>query len=236
MALYNREVEDYRQNSGFDVPEVGLEGSVSNFVKDTYKLLFASLIAATAGAYIGMNAISLPTGFSWIGLLVVELGILFGMHAAVKRDAQGLALGLLFAFTFITGLFLGPVLRIYMNGAPGVVSKALLTTTVVFGALTFYALTTKHDYIGWGKSLFIVLIAVIVMSLVNMFFLQSTMLSMAISACTAVLFSFYIIYDTQNIFRGRYESPILACVGMYLNIINLFQSLLHLFGISAFDD
>ncbi|PSM53090.1 BAX inhibitor (BI)-1 like protein (UPF0005 domain) [Campylobacter blaseri] len=226
MSLYDREYAS-KENS-YELEQGITQGALSTFIKDTYKLITASLIAAVAGAYTGMQFL---TFYSPILFLIVELGLLFGMQFAVRKGKNSVALTLLFAFTFITGLTLGPILNMYIGmGAAHVVTQAFVTTAVAFGGLTLYAMNTKTDFSSWAKPLFYALIGVIIVSLLNVFLFKSPMGSLVISGITAILFSAYILFDTQNIIRGRYDSPIMAAVGMYLNILNLFISLLNILG------
>ncbi len=88
-------------------------------------------------------------------------------------------------------------------------------------------MNTKKDFTVMGKALFIVLIVIVAASLLNLFF-QSSIVNLAISAVAAILFSFYILYDTQNIIRGNYETPIEGAVALYLDFVNLFVSLLNI--------
>lgn len=217
---------NYMSNNAVYTDEVTTNRLV-NFVKQTYILLTASLVAATAGAYIGMSYLSIS--YSPFLFFIIEIALLFGLTFAVKANNNSLALLLLFAFTFITGLGLAPVLNFYIsNGMGNVVTNAFLMTTIIFGALTLYAIKTKRDFLSMGKALFFTLIIVVVASFLNYFIFKSSMLQTAISAVCAFLFSFYIVFDTQNIFKGRYQSPVLAAVSMYLNILNLFYALLSL--------
>ncbi|CZE46199.1 Bax inhibitor-1/YccA family protein [Campylobacter geochelonis] len=228
MGLYDR---DYiSKQSSHEFEQEAYQGRVSSFIKDTYKLIGASLVAATAGAYIGMQVLSF---YSPILFLIVELAILFGMNYAVKKEQNTIALILLFVFTFITGFTLGPILNMYLGmGAGHVVTQAFLVTAIAFGGLTVYAMNTQTDFSSWGKPMFYALIGIIIASLLNMFLFKSTMGSLIISSITAILFCGYILYDTQNIIKGRYDSPIMAAVSMYLNILNLFISLLNILGIT----
>lgn len=224
MSLYDRNYA-----SQYEIDEVAQSGRVSTMVKQTYQLLTASMIAATAGAFVGMNFLAIR---SPILFLIVELALLFGMSFAVKRESKTLALVLLFAFTFITGLSLGPVLSMYIGrGAGHVVTQAFLMTAVAFGGLSVYAMNTKSDFSSWGKPLFFALLAIIVIGLLNYFVFQSPMLHLAISGISATVFCGFIVHDTQNIIRGNYDSPIMAAVDMYLNILNLFVSLLNILGV-----
>ena len=106
-----------------------------------------------------------------------------------------------------------------------------LSFNIFFGIyLTVFAFNTKRDFSSMGKMLFITLIVIVVAGLLNLFF-QSAILATIISAVGAILFSAYILYDTQMILRGGYDSPVLAAVSLYLDILNLFISLLNLLGI-----
>ena len=229
MSLYNR--RNYAD--GYELSDASLEqGRISQTIKQTYALLTASMIAAAAGAFVAMS-FGVSLALHPILYLVVLMGLIFGMQAAVNRGANTIALVLLFAFTFITGLTLGKLIAIYIAaGAGDVVTHAFVATAITFGALTVYAMNTKTNFDSWGKPLLVSLVAIIVLSLLNYFFFKSTVLDIAISAFSALIFSMYIIYDTKNIINGTYTSPIMAAVDMYLNIYNLFLSLLRIFGAS----
>ena len=237
MALYDRDYgkdlqnidvlgEKYENYANYD------ETRISTLIKDTYALLTASMIAAAAGAFVAMNTGISMAATNPIIYLVVLFGILFGMQFAVSRGAKTLALVLLFAFTFITGMTVGSIIALYVSvGAGHVVTQAFVATAVAFGALTIYAMRTKTDFSSWAKPLFWTLIGVVVVSLLNAFLFKSGVLVLGVSAVCALLFSAYILFDTQKIIRGEYTSPIMAAVGMYLNIYNLFMSLLHILGV-----
>ena len=237
MALYDRDYgkdlqnidvlgEKYENYANYD------ETRISTLIKDTYALLTASMIAAAAGAFVAMNTGISMAATNPIIYLVVLFGILFGMQFAVSRGAKTLALVLLFAFTFITGMTVGSIIALYVSvGAGHVVTQAFVATAVAFGALTIYAMRTKTDFSSWAKPLFWTLIGVVVVSLLNAFLFKSGVLALGVSAVCALLFSAYILFDTQKIIRGEYTSPIMAAVGMYLNIYNLFMSLLHILGV-----
>ena len=115
------------------------------------------------------------------------------------------------------------------RGMGDVIAQAFLLTTAAFGGLSVFAMYSKRDFSVWGKFLFIALIVVVVASLINLF-TQSSVLALVISSVGAILFSAYILYDTQMIIRGGYDSPVLAAVALYLDILNLFISLLQILG------
>ena len=228
MGLYDR---NYIQNSAESTYEqVRLdESSLGVFIKQTYQLFAASLLAASAGAYVGIGMASTIASWYW-GLVILEFVFLFGLYAA-KRKA-GLNIILLFGFTFLSGLTLAPLLSniLGLKGGGSIVANAFILTTVAFGGLSVFAMNTKRDFSGMGKMLFITLIVIVVAGLINIFF-HSPILQLAIASISSILFSAFILYDTQNIIKGAYETPIEGAIALYLDFLNLFVSLLQILGI-----
>lgn len=143
----------------------------------------------------------------------------------------------LFVFTFVTGVSLVPMLaRLIGMGSGATIGTAFLMTSVLFGALSLFAINSKTDFSSWGKPLFITLIVVIIASLINMFVLHSPLMHVVMSAGVLLLFGLFTIYDTQNIANGAYDSPVDAAVSLYLDFLNMFTSLLSLLGIFGSDD
>ena len=233
MSLYDR---NYASSSEHEVAGEYSQSALSTFIKQTYQLFAASLLAASVGAYVGLYSSLGATvaGNYWL-FVILELGLLVGLMFA-KRKA-GLNLILLFAFTFVSGLTLTPILgrTFAMPGGAAIVAQAFTLTTVAFCGLSVFAMNTKRDFTTWGKMLFITLIVLLVAMLLNLFF-KSPIFQVALSCVSAVLFSAYILYDTQNIIRGNYETPIEGAVDLYLDFLNLFVSLLRILGFFNSDD
>ena len=228
MSLYDR---DYARQG-----EVARESSaLGAFIKKTYQLFAASLLAGAAGAYVGV-LYTVPL-FASLGMaapfiiLGVALVLFFAMRACLHRTPLNLVL--LFGFTFVLGLGLTPLLYSVLASANGgvIVAQAFALTAVAFGGLSIFAMNTKRDFTTMGKMLFITLIVVICASLINIF-TQSPIFALVISSVSAILFSFYILYDTQNIIRGNYAHPIEGAVALYLDFLNLFANLLHILGLT----
>lgn len=215
------------QNREEETPHVITD--INAFVKTTYSYFAASLMAGTAGAYAGMQAAATIKSFYW-PLVILEIALIFGLHFV--RNKPGINAIVLFAFTFISGLTLTPLLSNILNmpGGAGIVTNAFLMTSVAFGALTMFAMNTKKDFTMMGKMLFIALIVMIVGGVVNIF-LGSPVLQLLLAGAGALLFSFFILHDTQNIIRGAYDSPVSAAASLYLDFLNLFVSLLQILGI-----
>ncbi|ACZ13282.1 Bax inhibitor-1/YccA family protein [Sulfurospirillum deleyianum] len=229
MGLYDRNyVHQHSHESAYEHAK-GRESSIGIFIKQTYQLFAASLLAASAGAYIGIGMANTIASWFW-GFVILEFVFLFGLYAA-KRKA-GLNLLLLFGFTFLSGLTLAPLLSsiIGLKGGANIVANAFILTTVAFGGLSVFAMNTKKDFTTMGKMLFITLIVVVVAGLINIFF-HSPILQLAIASVSSILFSAFILYDTQNIIKGAYETPIEGAIALYLDFLNLFVSLLQILGI-----
>lgn len=232
MGLYDR---DYVRDSATTQSAVrGNETQLVSFIKETYKLFAASLMAGAVGAYVGIpfaGAIA-----SWfIPLVILEFALLFGLFA-VKRK-QGINLVVMFAFVFMTGLMTAPLLAytLGLSGGAAIVGNAFAMTSLIVGAMSFFAIKTTKDFTSYGKPLMIALFVVIGFSLVNLF-LGNPMLSIVISGAVVFLFSILVVYDTQNIIRGAYETPIDGAIALYLDFLNIFTSLLHLLGLFGGED
>lgn len=229
MALYDR---NYAQTQ-----IRAQEQEVSNvaFMKKTYQLLAASMIAAAAGAYATMPYAEAIMQYKWL-IFGAELLILF-FGLGLSRGKPGLNLAMLFLFTFLTGVSLVPLLAMLIGAGNGaVIGNAFLMTAVLFGALSLFAINSKSDYSHWGKALFITLIVVIIAALINYFLLQSPIMHIVITVGVLLLFGIFTIYDTQNIANGAYESEVDAAVSLYLDFLNMFTAILQLLGIFGSDD
>lgn len=229
MALYER---DYASTQSSTTTQ---EVSSVSFMKKTYQLLAASMIAAAAGAYATMPYAETIMQYKWFIFGFELLILFFGLR--MTRHMPMVNLAMLFIFTFTTGVALVPLLAYFIGAGNGaVIGNAFLMTSVLFGALSLFAINSRKDYSSWGKPLFITLIVVIIASLVNYFLLSSPIMHIIISAGVLLLFSLFTIYDTQNIANGAYDSPVEAAVSLYLDFLNMFTALLQLLGIFGNDD
>jgi len=212
---------------------------INQFVKKTYQLFAGSLIAGSVGAYVGLGFVNKMIGaggltFFYWGAVILEFLVLFGVY--IFKNRSPLNLILLFSFTFLTGFTLAPTLAIFIaKSMGGVIAQAFLLSAVAFFGLTMFAMNTKRDFTTMGKILFISLIIIIVASLINIF-LHLPMLQLAIASASAILFSFFILYDTQNIIRGNISNEIEAAIALYLDFLNLFISLLQILGFLNSDE
>lgn len=203
----------------------------SRVLRNTYWLLALTMIPTIIGALVG---VTFPFGpifrnypiLAPIGMFAIMLGMLFGVSAA-RNSGWGVAL--VFGFTFVAGFFLGPILQIAVglrNGGQLIAVAGGMTATIFF-VMAGIATVTKKDFSFLGKFLFIGLILLVVASLANLFF-QIPALQLTLSAITVLMFSAYILYDVSNIIHGGETNYVMATVSLYLDIYNIFVSLLNL--------
>ena len=218
----------------FDTQVITQPGSLSpvqnKVLRNTYMMLALTMIPTIIGASIGTSmSFSFLATNPIIGALLM-FGAMMGMMFAVsalRNSVWGIAA--LLGFTFIAGVFLGPILQVALhlkNGAQ-LIGLAAGGTGIIFFSLATIATVTKKDFSFMGKFLFIGLILLIVASLANLFF-QIPALSLTISAIGVLIFSAYILFDVSRIVNGGETNYVMATLGLFLSIYNLFTSLLHL--------
>jgi len=212
---------------------VATSEQINKLIRNTYTLLSMTLLfsAVMAGVAMAMDA----PPIHWIISLVVMIGLLFATNA-LKNSGWGLVS--VFAFTGFMGFIAGPIINLYLtnfsNGGQ-LVMLAFGTTATIFLGLSGYALTTKKDFNFMGAFLMTGLIVAIIASLVAMLF-SIPGLALAVSFIVVLLMSGLILYDTSEMVHGRETNYIMATVGLYLSIYNLFMHLLHLLAVFMGED
>jgi modulator of FtsH protease len=232
MGLYER---DYARERSYGFEAVNKpETQIVSFVKETYKLFAASMMAGAVGAYVGVPMAGTISAY-FLPLFLLEIGLLIGLQFV--KNKPGINLVVMFGFVFMTGLMLAPLLAYTLGIAGGgvIIGNAFAMTSLIFGAMSFYAIKTTKDFSSYGKPLMIALVVIIVFSIINIF-LGSPLFAVIISGAVVVLFSILVTYDTQNIIRGAYETPIDGAIALYLDFLNIFTALLQLFGIFGNDE
>jgi modulator of FtsH protease len=201
--------------------------ATNKVLRNTYMLLSMTLFCSAITAGISM-AVGLGHGAALV-LMLVSFGMIFWVNKTAD-SAQGLVA--IFAFTACMGAALGPVLSHYlaMTNGPALVLQALGGTALIFLTLSGYALTSRKDFSFMGGFLFIGLIVAIVAGIANIF-LGIPALSLALSAVIIMIMSGLILFDTSRIIHGGETNYIRATISLYLNIYNIFTSLLHLMGV-----
>jgi modulator of FtsH protease len=199
-------------------------------LRNTYMLLALSMLPTVLGASLGVQmGFSLFAGNPIISFLVF-MGVAFAFMWGIERTKDS-AMGvvLLLGFTFFMGLMLSGILRVALGFSNGgsLIATAAGGTGAIFFTLATVATVTKKDFSFLGKFLFIGVVVVLLAALANIFF-QIPALSLTISAVTVMIFSAYILYDISRIVNGGETNYITATLAVYLDIYNVFVSLLNL--------
>ncbi len=201
-------------------------------LRNTYWLLALSLVPTVLGAWLGVATGITQALTGGIGLIVF-LGGAFGFIYAIEKTKNSAAgVPVLLGFTFFMGLMLSRMIAMvlgFKNG-PELVMTAFGGTAGVFFAMASLSSVIKRDLSGMGKWLFVGALAIMVGGIINVF-VGSTAGMMAISVAAIGVFSAYMLYDLKRIVDGGETNYISATLALYLDIVNVFQSLLALLGI-----
>ena len=201
-------------------------------LRNTYWLLALSLVPTVLGAWLGVaTGITRSLG-GGLGMILF-LGGAFGfMYAIEKTKNSAMGVPVLLGFTFFMGLMLSRMIAMvlgFKNG-PDLIMTAFGGTAGVFFVMASLSSVIKRDLSGMGKWLFVGAIAIMIGGVINMF-VGSTAGMLVISVMSIGIFSAYMLYDLKQIVDGGETNYISATLALYLDIINVFQSLLALLGI-----
>jgi FtsH-binding integral membrane protein len=207
------------------------------FMTAVYRwMTFGLLVTAGVAYYVASTPAALEVVFGnrivfW-GLIIAQFGLVIALSAAVNKLSAGMAGALFLLYSALTGATISVVLIAYTGAS---VASAFAATAGTFMAMSIYGTVTKRDLTSWSTFLFMGLIGIVIASVVNIF-TKSGMVSWVISAAAVVVFTGLTAYDTQRLRRmavagsGVAALPVNGALSLYLNFINLFLSLLNLFG------
>lgn len=203
--------------------------NATNVLRNTYGLLSMTLLFSAAVATAAVS-------FQWPapGLLLTLLGYFGLLFAVHKWQNSAWSLAAVFALTGFMGYTLGPLLTHALNlpGGGQTIAMALAATGVTFVALSTYVLVTQRDFGFLGGFLFCGMVIALLAGLAAVFF-ELGALSVAVSAMVALLSAGMILFETSRIVNGGENNYVLATVGLFVSVFNLFTSLLSLFGIGG---
>ncbi|OAF64067.1 Transmembrane BAX inhibitor motif-containing protein 4 [Intoshia linei] len=210
------------------------------FIKKTYMILTAQLLFTIAiiSIFIFVKPIKIFV-LSNIWLLYVSLILtivfilILGCCSDLRRKFP-INVILLGVFTFFESIILGTISSFYDTN---IVLIAMGVTAALVVALTIFAIQTKvtYDFTTWGSALIIITIGLLIFGLFSIIF-QNEVLNLLYSVSGAVLFSFWLIYDTQMMLGGKHkyslspEEYIFAALSLYVDIVQLFMFIMSLMG------
>lgn len=204
--------------------------ATNKVLRNTYALLGLTLIPTVIGASVGMTMNFAYAQQHPFIFAIGALAVIYGMFAAISANRNSsVGVVLLLGLTFVLGLMLGPILQHALNLRNGgqIIGLAAGGTSIIFLTLAGIATTTKKDFSFMGKFLMVGIVLLIVASLANIF-LQIPAMALMISGIGVLLFSGFILYDVSRIVNGGETNYVMATLGLYMSIYNLFTSLLHL--------
>ncbi|MCX5564406.1 Bax inhibitor-1/YccA family protein [Alcaligenes phenolicus] len=230
-------MSEFRQSS---LPEhngtLGAQSLIARnrVLRNTYWLLALSMIPTVLGALLGLSSginrvMGASPGLSAIVFLVGAFGLMFLIE---KNKNSSLGVALLMAFTFFMGVMLSRLLGFVLgmgNGAQ-LIMLAFGGTAAVFGAMATIASTTKRDFSGMQKFLFVGAVILLVSALANIF-LQLPALMLTISVMAIGIFSAFLLVDLQRVINGGETNYVSATLAIYLDVYNIFSNLLVLLGV-----
>jgi len=190
--------------------------------------LVVSLLVASSPS---LMALLFGTWIKWV-VIFAPLVMIFAMTWVMEKATYGEARAMLHIFAALMGLSLSAIFVTYTTAS---IVSAFFGAAILFGTMSLWGYFTKKSLEGWGSFLLVGLIAVVITSIVNVFIGSST-LAMVVSAVAIIVFLGLTAYDTQRIRQEvsvmgpDSKAEILGALSLYMNFINIFVSLLQLFG------
>ncbi|MFP6771617.1 MAG: Bax inhibitor-1/YccA family protein [Alphaproteobacteria bacterium] len=197
-------------------------------------LLLSGVVAYGVAHTPALMQLIYGTPLKWV-VMLAPLGLVFFLSARINKMSAGAAQATFWVFSALMGASLAYIFVVYTQTS---IVRVFMITSVTFGAMSLWGYTTKRDLSGMGSFLMMGLIGIIIASIVN-FFLQSSMMMWMISVIGVLVFVGLTAYDTQKIKNNYLESDgrevmgkkaIMGALTLYLDFINLFLMMLHLFG------
>ncbi|MDD2867663.1 Bax inhibitor-1/YccA family protein [Neomegalonema sp.] len=246
MAQYERPSFGRTATTG---TAASIDQGLRAYMNRVYGLMAGGVALSGVVAYAIANTPALAqaiygTPLRWV-VMLAPLAFIFLIGFRAHKMSESGALATFWAFAGVMGASLGMIFLVF-TGAQ--ITQAFLITAIAFMAMAGYGYVTQKSLSGWGSFLFMGVIGLILASLLNLF-MQSSALQFAISALGVLIFAGLTAYDSQRL-KNEYlyladadggaaymgKSAIFGALSMYLNFINMFQSVLSLMGIMGGDE
>jgi modulator of FtsH protease len=219
--------------------DIGYAGSLAQrnrVLRNTYWLLALSMIPTVLGAWVGVATGITAMLTNGLGLLVFFGGAFAFMFAIERTKNSSAGVGVLLGFTFFMGLMLSRLIAVILGFKNGtsLIMTAFGGTAGVFFVMATLSTIIKRDLSGMAKFLFVGALALMIGSVISVFFPTTTGM-LVISVMAIGIFSAYMLYDLKQIVDGGETNYITATLALYLDAFNVFQSLLVLLGVFGGD-
>lgn len=213
-----------------------IESSQVQFMQKVYAWMVGGLGLTGLLAYYVYDSglwMSLAPYNLFIGLATI--GLVFFLSFRIDKLSATAASGIFIAYALLNGLFFSSIFAAYELGA---IFNAFFVSAGAFAALSVYGFTTKKDLSAFGKFLFMGLVGIILISLINTFFVESSALNTTISIIGVLLFAGLTAYDTQRLKNMHHyymqnnelarKGAVMGALALYLDFINMFLFILQL--------
>jgi len=203
-------------------------GGNARVLRNTYALLALSMIPTVLGAWIGLST-AMSGGLGMVVFMVGAFGLIWAIE---KNRNSAAAVPLLLGFTFFMGLMLSRLLGFVlgMGNGTGLVMMAFAGTATIFFGMATLSSIIKRDLSTMGKWLFIGAVMLLVAGIANVF-IQSSALMISMSVMAIGIFSAFVLHDLKRVEDGLETNYVIATLGVYLSLYNVFQNLLVLLGV-----
>lgn len=203
----------------------------ATLVRRTYSLVFVSVLVTIAGAMFALSQPSVLNAVAahpWISMLAMFAPLFLALRA---RNAFPANIAFVLLFTFVEGIFISPILYVYGQRQPGLITQAATLTIGAFLVLTAYAFVSRRDFSAWGSFFSVGLWVVIGGSLLNIFVFHNAAADVALASITILVFCGLLVFDTWRM-RNVYgpDDYVTAAVQIYLDLLNLFLAILRVLG------
>lgn len=206
----------------------------SAMIRVYQNMMIAVLISMATSFVVGntpmLMALFFGTPLKWL-IMLAPIGFILFFSFKIEDLSKDTATMLLWVFSTLMGLSFSAIFVVYTGAS---IIMAFMSAAILFGCMTFYGYFTKRSLESFGQFLIIGLIAIVIASIVNIF-VGSSVMTTVISALAIIIFLGLTAYDTQRIremvsYDNNGNSEVAGALTLYLNFINIFLNLLHLFG------
>jgi FtsH-binding integral membrane protein len=227
-------METYAYNSHEQQYDMGLRNYLLGvFSNMSIALVISGIVSAWIGLSPDLAQYIWGSPLKWVAIFApLGLALIFGF--VIDKIDSSAAKMFLWVFAATMGLSLSSIFLIFKLGS---IFQVFFISAATFGSMALWGYTTKRDLSSMGSFLMMGLIGLLIAGLVNIF-LQSSILTLAISAIGVLIFTLLTAYDMQTIKQTYYESygderekaGVIGALNLYLDFINIFVNLLQLLG------
>ena len=212
-------------DDGRSLGSVALERDARELLGHVMAFVAVTVGFTALGAYLGRDL----SGVTGLALLIVALGCVVGLHSAVAKGREQLAIGLLFGLGLLLGLGVAPIVADFAEADPSALWQAAGATAAFVAGFGAYGYATRRDLTSWGRALFWVLLGLIAFGLVSIF-VSIPSGNVVYAVAGLAIFGAFTIFDFNRLRRAPADGAVLIAASIFLDVFNVFLLLLNLLG------